>query len=123
MNGPGMTPLSGTGAVNTQPPAAGLTADGYGGGGRDIFADVLMYNTVYVTGNGAMSQNPQKIVDIQNWMKAQQQAGNPTNPVPANLADGLDGLKSEAEFRRWYQSKRNTICLHKHQFVIGRTWC
>ncbi|MBS1953036.1 MAG: hypothetical protein JST89_02560 [Cyanobacteria bacterium SZAS-4] len=91
MNGPGMTPLSGTGAVNTQPPAAGLTADGYGGGGRDIFADVLMYNTVYVTGNGAMSQNPQKIVDIQNWMKAQQQAGNPTNPVPANLADGLDG--------------------------------
>jgi hypothetical protein len=98
MNGPGMSPLSGTGAVNTQPPAAGLTADGYGGGGRDIFADVLMYNTVYVTGNGAMSQNPQKIVDIQNWMKAQQQAGNPTSPVPANLADGLDGPSPKQSF-------------------------
>lgn len=91
MNGPGQSPSSGTGPLNTQAPAAGLVANAYGGGGRDIFADVLMYNTVYVTANGAMSQNPQKIVDIQNWKKTQIQAGNPSTPVPASLADGLDG--------------------------------
>lgn len=98
MNGPGQSPLSGTGPVNTQAPAAGLNANGYGGGGRDIFADVLMYNTVYVTANGAMSQNPQKIVDIQNWKKQQALAGNPTTPVPANLADGLDGPSPKQSF-------------------------
>jgi hypothetical protein len=97
-NGPGNTPVNTSGAVNTVAPAGGMTNFAYGGGGRDIFADVLMYNTVYITANGAMAQNPQKIVDIQNWKQQQQTAGQPTTPVPSNLADGLDGPSPKQSF-------------------------
>ncbi len=97
-NGPGNTPFGSAGTVNTVAPASGMTDFAYGGGGRDIFADVLMYNTVYVTANGAMSQDPQKIVDIQDWKKAQALAGNPTTPVPAALADKLDGPSPKQSF-------------------------
>lgn len=91
-NGPGLTPSVTAGQVNTTLPiAAGMRADGYGGGNGDIFGDLLMYNTVWVTSNGAMSQDPQSIADIQKWKQQQALANLPTTPVPANLANAIDG--------------------------------
>ncbi len=97
-NGPGSTPFGSLGPVTMVPPAAGLTNYAYGGGGGDIFTDVLMYNTVYVTANGAMAQNPASIVAIQAWKQSQAILGLPTTPVPTYLADGLDGPSPKQSF-------------------------
>jgi len=85
-NGNGFTPTATPGLVQVDNNAQGLIAGAYGGNGRDIFSDVLMYNTVFVTADGAMTENPQVIIDIQNF-----KAANPGQPVPANLANALDG--------------------------------
>ena len=85
-NGAGSTPNSGGGAVNVNATAAGMTAAGYAGGNGDIFSDVLMYSTVFVTSNGAMSENASAISNIQQWKSA-----HPGQSVPANLANALDG--------------------------------
>ncbi|MGH9549892.1 MAG: hypothetical protein ACRD3W_10975, partial [Terriglobales bacterium] len=90
-NGAGITPTNTAGQVNVDYNAAGLTADSYGGGTGDIFTDVLMYNTVFVTKNGAMSENAGAIGAIQQWKNQQAKNGQAQTPVPANLADKLDG--------------------------------
>ncbi|CAM6001765.1 unnamed protein product [Sphagnum balticum] len=71
--------------------ASGLVDSAYGGGTQDIFSDVLMANTVYVTPNGAMSEQVGTIQAIIDWKNTQIQAGLPTTPVPANLANAIDG--------------------------------
>ncbi len=118
-NGPGNTPINSAGAVNTVPPAAGLTDNAYGGGSGDIFSDVLMYNTVYVTNNGAMSTDPQKIVDIQNWKKAQTNAGLPTTPVPTALADGLNGPSPKQSFADGIQANETPAACTQYNSASG----
>jgi len=71
--------------------ASGLVDSAYGGGTQDIFSDVLMANTVYVTPNGAMSEQVGTIQAIIDWKNTQVAAGLPTTPVPANLANAIDG--------------------------------
>jgi hypothetical protein len=71
--------------------ASGLVDSAYGGGTGDIFSDVLMANTVYVTPNGAMSEQVGTIQAIIDWKNTQIKANLPTTPVPANLANAIDG--------------------------------
>jgi hypothetical protein len=71
--------------------AAGLVDSAYGGGTQDIFSDVLMGNTVYVTPSGAMSEKVGTIQAIIDWKNTQIQAALPTTPVPATLANAIDG--------------------------------
>jgi hypothetical protein len=71
--------------------AAGLVDSAYGGGTQDIFSDVLMQTPVYVTPNGAMDEQFGDIQAIIDWKNAQITANLPTTPVPANLANAIDG--------------------------------
>jgi hypothetical protein len=85
-NGAGTTPNGSAGSVSVNPTGVGISADNYAGGNGDIFSDVLMYNTVFVTSNGAMAENASAISNIQQWKQ-----NHPGEQVPSNLANALDG--------------------------------
>lgn len=68
------------------PNAGGLSGYGYSGGSGDIFTDVLMYHTVYISDTGAMSEDPSAIPDIQQFKR-----DHPGEQVPSDLANRLKG--------------------------------
>lgn len=95
-NGAGSTPINTSGPVTVV--GGSVSAPGYGGGVGDIFSDVLMYNTVYVTKNGAMAESLKAIQDIQQYMQNQAAKGQAMTPVPANLANAIDGPSPKQSF-------------------------
>ncbi|CAM6001763.1 unnamed protein product [Sphagnum balticum] len=73
--------------------AAGLTDSACNFGNRDIFSDVLMSNVVYVTPNGAMSENSATLQAIIDWKNNQSGA-----PLPDTLYNAIDGPEPKQQF-------------------------
>lgn len=92
-NGNGFTPAGAAAAVTVDGDAAGLSDFAYGGGGGDIFSDLLMNQQVFIMPNGAMDKSPADIEAIKDFKR-----NNPGQPVPANLASALDGPSPQQSY-------------------------
>jgi hypothetical protein len=120
-NGDGLTPSNVAGSVTTDKNAPGLSANDYGGGNKDIFSDVLMSNTVFIAANGAMAQNAQAIVDIQQWKQDQMQQGKPTSPVPDALANALDGPTPKQQYADGIDANETPVPCTNYNSVPGES--